>query len=111
MVKHTASIWSLHQLVLNCINLYTGLDLSIQFSTRLGSIQLEWALNTVKDNMEDVYDSSGYGWDDDDKWDELTEQGLHASALSIHVTAIGCHHDCNVNCSIRCNHYRNLLTR
>lgn len=52
-----------------------GLDLKISFETRLAGDDLDWAFNIVKDNMEDVYDASGYGWDDDDKMRELTEDG------------------------------------
>ena len=38
-----------------------GLDIKISFETRLAGDDLDWAFNIVKDNMEDVYDASGYG--------------------------------------------------
>ena len=48
---------------------------SIQFSSKLDKDALAWAFDTVKTNMEDLYDKSGYGWEDDDKMSELTEDG------------------------------------
>lgn len=51
------------------------MNLSISFSTHLTRGELQWAFNITKSNMEVVYDASGYGWDDDDKMRELTEQG------------------------------------
>jgi hypothetical protein len=47
----------------------------MQFATTLSKAQLEWAFQVVKGNMQDLYNSSGYGWDDEDKWKELTEKG------------------------------------
>lgn len=52
-----------------------GLDLCIEFSTRLSKEDAEWAFGLVQENMEEKYDASGYGWDDDDKYRELTEKG------------------------------------
>lgn len=52
-----------------------GLDLTIEFSPRLSRKEFEWAFDIVKDNMEDRYDASGYGWDDEDKRRELSEDG------------------------------------
>jgi len=51
-----------------------GLDLIIEFSAKLQRKESEWAFELVKNNMEEIYDASGYGWDDDDKRKELTEQ-------------------------------------
>lgn len=53
-----------------------GLDnISIRFASSLTTDELEWAFDLVKTNMEDIYDASGYEWDDDDKRSELTEEG------------------------------------
>jgi hypothetical protein len=52
-----------------------GIDVSIEFSSKLILKETDWAFDLVKENMEDVYDNSGYGWDDDDKYRELTEKG------------------------------------
>ena len=52
-----------------------GLDVSIEFTTKLSSQDAKWAFDLVKENMEDKYDASGYGWDDEDKLRELTEKG------------------------------------
>lgn len=38
-----------------------GLNLKISFETKLSTSAFEWAFNLVKENMEDVYDASGYG--------------------------------------------------
>jgi len=32
-----------------------------------------WAFDAVKETMEEAYDASGYGWDDEDKLAQLTE--------------------------------------
>jgi len=32
-----------------------------------------WAFDAVKETMEETYDNSGYGWDDEDKLAQLTE--------------------------------------
>jgi len=32
-----------------------------------------WAFDNIKDSMEEIYDASGYGWDDEDKLAQLTE--------------------------------------
>ena len=50
-------------------------DFVIEFSAKLSDEEFSWAFDLVKSNMESLYDASGYGWDDDDKERELTEQG------------------------------------
>lgn len=52
-----------------------GCDFVIKFSAKLSDEEYAWAFDLVKGNMESLYDASGYGWDDDDKKRELTEQG------------------------------------
>lgn len=52
-----------------------GLNLSIQFCTVLSKEDAQFCFELCKEHMEDLYDSSGYGWDDDDKMRELTEPG------------------------------------
>jgi GNAT superfamily N-acetyltransferase len=52
-----------------------GVCVDICFSAKLSSREVNWAFDLVKENMEAVYDDSGYGWDDDDKERELSEQG------------------------------------
>lgn len=52
-----------------------GLDVSIEFLTKLSKDEAKWAFELVKENMEDKYEESGYGWDDEDKERELTEKG------------------------------------
>jgi GNAT superfamily N-acetyltransferase len=52
-----------------------GLDLSIEFATKLSKDEAKWAFDLVKETMEDKYEASGYGWDDEDKMRELTEKG------------------------------------
>jgi len=52
-----------------------GLDLEIAFTPKLSKEEADWAFEITRDNMEDKYDASGYGWDDDDKFRELTEPG------------------------------------
>jgi GNAT superfamily N-acetyltransferase len=37
--------------------------------------ELTWAFDLTKNAMEQVYDDSGYGWDDEDKEKELKEDG------------------------------------
>ncbi len=49
--------------------------LSIQFAPRLSKSEFTWAFDLVKETMEDKYNMSGYGWDDEDKESELKEQG------------------------------------
>lgn len=51
-----------------------GLDLSIEFATKLSKEEAKWAFDLVQESMEDKYDASGYGWDDEDKMQELTEK-------------------------------------
>eukprot|EP01036_Dinobryon_divergens_P026790 gene26790-35477_t len=53
-----------------------GLDLQIEFCTFLQSTRdINKCFDLCKDNMEERYDASGYGWDDEDKLRELTEPG------------------------------------
>jgi GNAT superfamily N-acetyltransferase len=52
-----------------------GLDLSIEFATQLSKDDAQWAFDLVRDNVKENYESSGYGWDDEDKMRELTEKG------------------------------------
>lgn len=52
-----------------------GVRLSIEFSPKLLRTEANFAFELTKANMEKIYESSGYGWDDDDKMQELTEQG------------------------------------
>lgn len=52
-----------------------GLDLVINFAANLTREELRWAFDQCKLNMEEKYDRSGYGWDDDDKRKEYTEDG------------------------------------
>lgn len=52
-----------------------GLDLSIEFATKLSKEDAKWAFDLVKETMEEKYEQSGYGWDDEDKMRELTEKG------------------------------------
>lgn len=52
-----------------------GVCVDISFSAKLSSREVDWAFDLAKGNMEEIYDDSGYGWDDDDKQRELTEQG------------------------------------
>jgi GNAT superfamily N-acetyltransferase len=51
------------------------LNLRLEFSPKLTRSEVDWAFDLTKEHMEDRYDNSGYGWDDDDKRRELTEQG------------------------------------
>jgi N-alpha-acetyltransferase 40 len=51
------------------------LDVSIEFQTKLSKEDASWAFDLVKETMEDKYEASGYGWDDEDKMIELTEKG------------------------------------
>ena len=34
---------------------------------------VKWAFDLVKDSMEETYDTSGFGWDDEDKLQQLQE--------------------------------------
>mmetsp|Transcript_30358 Transcript_30358/g.51342 ORF Transcript_30358/g.51342 Transcript_30358/m.51342 type:complete len:325 (-) Transcript_30358:276-1250(-) len=52
-----------------------GLNMSISFTSKLTKSDAQWAFDLTKQNMEELYDASGYGWDDDDKMKELTEDG------------------------------------
>jgi GNAT superfamily N-acetyltransferase len=52
-----------------------GLNINIEFSPKLSEDDAEWAFEITRQNMEQRYDASGYGWDDDDKERELTEDG------------------------------------
>ena len=50
-------------------------NLEIGFSPKLTSKEKSWAFNICKEHMEERYDASGYGWDDDDKSNMLGEDG------------------------------------
>ena len=52
-----------------------GLNLQFEFSSKLSRAEANWAFELTKKNMESIYETSGYGWDDEDKMKELTEQG------------------------------------
>ena len=52
-----------------------GVNVEISFASKLSKQELAWAFATCKGNMEDKYDRSGYGWDDEDKKKEFTEEG------------------------------------
>lgn len=52
-----------------------GLNCTIELAFSLDDDVLEWAFNLCKDTMEERYDASGYGWDDDDKMDSFQEKG------------------------------------
>lgn len=52
-----------------------GLDCELEFSPKLTKKEFEWAFDLTKEHMEDVYEESGYGWDDDEKRDDLREDG------------------------------------
>lgn len=53
-----------------------GLDLAVEFrcGKDLSKDEASACFRMAKDHMEDEYNSSGYGWDDKDKWDELTSK-------------------------------------
>jgi len=52
-----------------------GLDVELEFfaGSDLPTALSDFAIDLTRDNMEAVYDSSGYGWDDMDKMDEICE--------------------------------------
>ena len=52
-----------------------GLDCTIEFYSKLPADAKLWAFELVKANMEELYDEAGYGWDDQDKLSELSEDG------------------------------------
>ena len=52
-----------------------GLDCTIDFYSKLPADAKLWAFELVKANMEELYDEAGYGWDDQDKLSELSEDG------------------------------------
>ena len=52
-----------------------GLECDIKFTTKLTPEEFNWAFDLIKLNMEERYDESGYGWDDEDKKGELDEKG------------------------------------
>jgi GNAT superfamily N-acetyltransferase len=53
-----------------------GLQLSIEFKCGkvLDKRDASVCYDMVKAHMEEEYDRSGYGWDDDDKWGEITSR-------------------------------------
>jgi GNAT superfamily N-acetyltransferase len=52
-----------------------GVNVVISFASKLTKDELRWAFDECKLNMEDRYEESGYGWDDEDKKKEFTEEG------------------------------------
>ena len=50
-------------------------DLEFKFTPKLTTKEKTWAFDICKLHMEDIYDASGYGWEDDDKLHMLTEDG------------------------------------
>ena len=50
-------------------------DLEFKFTPKLTNKEKTWAFDICKLHMEDIYDASGYGWEDDDKLHMLTEDG------------------------------------
>ncbi|RYG67960.1 N-acetyltransferase [archaeon] len=48
---------------------------SISFATYLSDDDLDWAFEITKEHMFAIYDACGFGWDNDDKMEELTEKG------------------------------------
>jgi len=52
-----------------------GLNCTIDFYSKLPADAKLWAFERVKENMEELYDEAGYGWDDTDKFNELSEDG------------------------------------
>jgi GNAT superfamily N-acetyltransferase len=63
-----------------------GLSVNISFSPKLTKDELDWAFSLSQDNMEEIYDASGYGWDDEDKERELTEQGARFLLIKDNAT-------------------------
>ena len=55
-----------------------GLDCTIDFYSKLPADAKLWAFELVKTNMEELYDEAGYGWDDQDKLSELSEDGTRS---------------------------------
>ena len=60
-----------------------GLDCTISFSNQLDRETSTWAHSLCKQNMEKIYDDSGYGWCDLDKEDELMDHGGAARFLVV----------------------------
>ena len=52
-----------------------GVKASIELKFKLNKVEQDFAFNLTKANMEDIYEESGYGWDDSEKKRELTENG------------------------------------
>lgn len=52
-----------------------GMNVRLDFSVKLTKKEFTWAYELTKGAMEQVYDDSGYGWDDEDKEKELKEDG------------------------------------
>lgn len=65
-----------------------GLQLDIFFKTRLTDDEVDWTFDLAQQFMEEKYDRSGYGWDDDDKMDELTEKGTRFLILRDRQTCL-----------------------
>ena len=52
-----------------------GMNVRLDFSVKLTKKELTWAFDLCKHHMEQVYNDSEYGWDDEDKMKELKEDG------------------------------------
>jgi len=52
-----------------------GLNVDLEFSVKLGKRDFNWAFDLTKKHMEQTYEDSEYGWDDEDKSKELKEDG------------------------------------
>lgn len=52
-----------------------GINVSVSLKFKLTIEEEEWAFRLIKTNMEEIYEASGYGWDDNDKRRELNEPG------------------------------------
>jgi GNAT superfamily N-acetyltransferase len=63
-----------------------GKKIDICFAASLTEEEVDWAFELTKATMEERQDSSGYGWDDDDKMRELTEQGARFLLIRDSIT-------------------------
>lgn len=52
-----------------------GLNVAIEFTAKLPRAVRTWAFDLTKEDMEEKYEAAGYGWDDEDKLKELSEDG------------------------------------
>lgn len=65
------------------------LQLQIDFSTKLTMIEINRSFELTKTHMENIYESSGYGWDDEEKMHELTEQGARFLLIRANIERNG----------------------